>query len=120
MANSRFQDQVSKILVGLYVFSLILEPKIFALAGDEGAAAATNSSEGNAGISPQSKDDYIGGNGGNNGIEVSQLCNTDLQTFLPPPYGNISRMVCKPIWNTFILRVSFMFLIINHFPYTYI
>ncbi|XP_031263174.1 cytochrome b561 and DOMON domain-containing protein At3g61750 [Pistacia vera] len=104
MANSRFQAHVSKILVGLYVFSLILEPKIFALAGDEGAAAATNSSEGNAGVSPQSKDDYIGGNGGNNGIEVSQLCNTDLQTFLPPPYGNISRMVCKPIWNTFILR----------------
>lgn len=117
MANSRFLAQVSKILVGIYVFSIILEPKIFALAGDEDAAAATNSSEANAGVSPQSKDDHTGGNGG---VEVSQLCNTELQTFLPPPYGNVSHLVCKPIWNTFILRVSLMFLTIHHFTHTHI
>ncbi|XP_041000673.1 cytochrome b561 and DOMON domain-containing protein At3g61750-like [Juglans microcarpa x Juglans regia] len=39
------------------------------------------------------------------GDEVSQLCGTHM-SFLPPPYGNLSNLVCKPIWNTFILRYS--------------
>ncbi|WCJ22413.1 Cytochrome b561 and DOMON domain-containing protein At3g61750 [Euphorbia peplus] len=34
----------------------------------------------------------------------SELCNTDMSSFLPPPYNNISNMVCSPVWNTFILR----------------
>lgn len=38
--------------------------------------------------------------------ERSELCNTDMSSFLPPPYNNISNMVCRPVWNTFLLRVS--------------
>jgi len=38
--------------------------------------------------------------------ERSELCKTDMSSFLPPPYNNISNMVCKPVWNTFLLRVS--------------
>ncbi|KAG5231467.1 cytochrome b561 and DOMON domain-containing protein [Salix suchowensis] len=36
--------------------------------------------------------------------ERSELCNTDMSSFLPPPYNNISNMVCRPVWNTFLLR----------------
>lgn len=36
----------------------------------------------------------------------SELCNIDMSSFLPPPYNNISGMVCSPVWNNFILRVS--------------
>lgn len=50
--------------------------------------------------------------GGGGGGAASQLCKTDL-SFLPPPYGNLSNVVCKPIWNTFVLRVSLMVLL-NH------
>lgn len=39
------------------------------------------------------------GNGGG-------ICSLDLNSFLPPPYGNLSQMNCKPIWNTFVLRYS--------------
>ena len=38
--------------------------------------------------------------------ERSELCNTDMSSFLPPPYNNVSKMVCRPVWNTFLLRVS--------------
>lgn len=44
---------------------------------------------------------YIGG-----GKETEQLCNADLSSFLLPPYGNLSNMICRPIWNTFVLRAS--------------
>ncbi|EEF39066.1 dopamine beta-monooxygenase, putative [Ricinus communis] len=38
------------------------------------------------------------------GVDRSELCNTDMSTFLPPPYNNISNMVCIPVWNTYLLR----------------
>lgn len=34
------------------------------------------------------------------------LCNTDLSSFLPFPYSNLPDMVCKPLWNSYLLRVS--------------
>ena len=36
----------------------------------------------------------------------SNLCGADLSTFLPPPYSNMSNMICSPVWNTFAVRVS--------------
>lgn len=36
------------------------------------------------------------------------LCSIDLSTFLPLPYSNMPNMICKPVWNTFLLRVSFI------------
>uniref|UniRef100_A0A2K2BK64 Uncharacterized protein n=1 Tax=Populus trichocarpa TaxID=3694 RepID=A0A2K2BK64_POPTR len=36
--------------------------------------------------------------------EISELCNSDMSSFLPPPYKNISNMICRPVWNTFLLR----------------
>ncbi|XP_038878078.1 cytochrome b561 and DOMON domain-containing protein At3g61750 [Benincasa hispida] len=44
---------------------------------------------------------YSGYSGG-----VSEQCDTDLRSFLPPPYGNLTNVVCKPIWNTFVLRYT--------------
>lgn len=38
------------------------------------------------------------------GVEV--LCNTDLTSFLPLPYGDLQNMVRKPVWNSYLLRVS--------------
>lgn len=34
------------------------------------------------------------------------LCGTDLSSFLPLPYSNLQHMVCKRLWNSFMLRVS--------------
>ena len=54
------------------------------------------------------EDDYVevdsSGYGGYSG-GVSEQCDTDLRSFLPPPYGNLTNVICKPIWNTFVLRV---------------
>ncbi|KAJ8748555.1 hypothetical protein K2173_003456 [Erythroxylum novogranatense] len=36
--------------------------------------------------------------------ERSELCKTNVNGILPPPYNNISNMICTPIWNTHILR----------------
>ncbi|CAK9165775.1 unnamed protein product [Ilex paraguariensis] len=41
---------------------------------------------------------------GGDGIET--LCSVDLSTFLPLPYSNLSNAVCKPIWNSYLLRYS--------------
>ncbi|KAL2468829.1 Cytochrome [Forsythia ovata] len=35
-----------------------------------------------------------------------ELCNTDLTSFLPLPYGSLPNMVCKPVWNSYLLRYS--------------
>ncbi|EYU38889.1 hypothetical protein MIMGU_mgv1a009495mg [Erythranthe guttata] len=32
------------------------------------------------------------------------LCNTDLTSFLPFPYGTLPNMICKPLWNSYLLR----------------
>lgn len=34
------------------------------------------------------------------------LCATDLSSFLPLPYSNLRNMVCKRLWNSFMLRYS--------------
>ncbi|KAL8028095.1 hypothetical protein ABFS82_14G134800 [Erythranthe guttata] len=34
------------------------------------------------------------------------LCNTDLTSFLPFPYGTLPNMICKPLWNSYLLRYS--------------
>ena len=52
---------------------------------------------------------YAGTASSTNGGVDSEICNNDLTTFLPPPYSNLTNVVCKPIWNTFVLRVSLMF-----------
>ncbi|XP_027908122.1 cytochrome b561 and DOMON domain-containing protein At3g61750-like [Vigna unguiculata] len=42
---------------------------------------------------------------GNGGAATENTCkNTNYQTFLPPPYQNISHMICTPVWHTFELR----------------
>ncbi|CAJ1950415.1 unnamed protein product [Sphenostylis stenocarpa] len=35
---------------------------------------------------------------------VAACKNTNYQSFLPPPYQNISHMICSPVWHTFELR----------------
>lgn len=38
--------------------------------------------------------------------DAKALCSVNLAQFLPPPYGGLENMVCQPIWNSFLLRVS--------------
>lgn len=33
-------------------------------------------------------------------------CGLDLTSFLPAPYSDSASQICKPVWNSFILRVS--------------
>ncbi|KAL3615715.1 hypothetical protein CASFOL_041376 [Castilleja foliolosa] len=33
-------------------------------------------------------------------------CNTDLTSFIPFPYSDLPNMVCKPLWNSYLLRYS--------------
>ncbi|KAL8541029.1 hypothetical protein ACS0TY_002353 [Phlomoides rotata] len=45
--------------------------------------------------------------GANSDSETSNgLCNSDLTSFLPFPYSNLPNMVCKPLWNSYLLRYS--------------
>ena len=44
-------------------------------------------------------------NGRSNGVE-STCKNINYRSFLPPPYQNISNMICRPLWHSFELRVS--------------
>lgn len=73
------------LFIGFCVLILALEPKLPALAADSGSVGGV-------------------------GSEVWELCDTDLRSFLPPPYANLSGVICKPVWNTFILRVSLILL----------
>ncbi|KAL5572106.1 hypothetical protein UlMin_021703 [Ulmus minor] len=57
-------------------------------------------------LEAEAEDYNAGFNGGIDAEDQAELCNTDLSTFLPPPYSNISHFICKPIWNTFVLRYS--------------
>lgn len=83
MANLRSWVPNQLVVVGFCVSILVLELNVPALADHD---------SGN-----------IGGGGGRG--ELPELCGTDL-SFLPTPYGNLSHVFCKPIWNTFVLRVS--------------
>lgn len=38
--------------------------------------------------------------------DAKALCSVNLAEFLPPPYGGLENMVCQPVWNSFLLRVS--------------
>lgn len=46
--------------------------------------------------------------GGENTGETAARCNADLSTFIPLPYSDTSNMVCKPVWNTYVVQVSFV------------
>ncbi|KAL6124051.1 hypothetical protein ACLB2K_076567 [Fragaria x ananassa] len=74
------------MVLRLCALILFLEAKVFVLGGDDSNVQGGNS---------------IDGSGG-----VSELCVNDLASFMPPPYGNSSDIVCKPIWNTFVLRYT--------------
>lgn len=43
---------------------------------------------------------------GSPGTDGEVLCSADMSSFLPLPYGKLSNMVCKRLWNTFVLRYS--------------
>lgn len=77
------------LVLRLCVLILLLEAKVFVLGGEDSNVMGVDS---------------VGGSGG-----VSELCDNDLANFMPPPYGNSSDIVCRPIWNTFVLRVNLFF-----------
>ncbi|XP_047163976.1 cytochrome b561 and DOMON domain-containing protein At3g61750-like isoform X2 [Vigna umbellata] len=77
MAKSGSWTRIWPSFVRLCLLNLVLNFKITALADDTGTVAAT----------------------------TENTCkNTNYQTFLPPPYQNISHMICTPVWHTFELR----------------
>ncbi|CAN6566024.1 unnamed protein product [Malus baccata var. baccata] len=71
----------------LCILTLVLETKFFVMADDDSYVPGVNSvSRGNV---------------------ESELCDNDLSNFMLPPYNNSSSdLVCRPIWNTFVLRYS--------------
>ncbi|GAV56849.1 Cytochrom_B561 domain-containing protein/DOMON domain-containing protein [Cephalotus follicularis] len=98
-----------RILLGLCVLSLSLEPKIMAVAIDEDERISEIHDDGDDSLPRHQLEaegvDLSGGAVYGSGLN-SELCDTDISSFLPPPYSNISEMACSPIWNTFILRYS--------------
>ncbi|KAF8380046.1 hypothetical protein HHK36_027516 [Tetracentron sinense] len=73
-------DSISRVLLPSYlivftVLILLSEPTVFSVAADDGDVDGR-----------------------------SDLCNTDLTSFLPAIYSNFSGLTCTPVWNTFILR----------------
>lgn len=116
METIRFQVLVSQILVVLYLLSLLLPSKISAVSDRKNAATLVeiNKQGYSSELPPNTPTDgYSGDSGVESSSEMLELCNTDLKTFLPPPYGDISGIVCKPVWNTFILRVSMIYITSN-------
>ncbi|GER46352.1 cytochrome b561/ferric reductase transmembrane [Striga asiatica] len=39
------------------------------------------------------------------GFNTAQ-CDSDLTSFIPFPYNNLPNMICKPLWNSYLLRYS--------------
>ncbi|KAI3764350.1 hypothetical protein L2E82_14357 [Cichorium intybus] len=39
-------------------------------------------------------------------VVVADECSQDINAFLPLPYANMTHMVCKPVWNSYIVRYS--------------
>ncbi|XP_022734044.1 cytochrome b561 and DOMON domain-containing protein At3g61750-like [Durio zibethinus] len=113
MATSSFWVSFSRILVGLYLVFVFLEPKFLAAAGfNKNWVEPDNIDPDNDGqyqvLTHDSDDPFADGSistAGDGDGGRYEVCGTDL-SFLGPPYGNIStsKMVCSPIWNTFILR----------------
>ena len=126
MATSSFWVSFSRILVGLYLLFIFLEPKFFAAAGfKEFRVDPDNNDPDNDArfevLTHDTDDPLANGSistAGNGDGGRYELCGTDL-SFLGPPYGNIStsNMICSPIWNTFVLRVSCF---ISYFQVTYV
>ncbi|KAI9110021.1 hypothetical protein K1719_019062 [Acacia pycnantha] len=81
MANLRSWIQIWPSFVRFFgiVSLLVLDFKITAFADDKGRSSGFAASE-------------------------STCKNTNYQSFLPPPYQNISNMICKPVWHTYELR----------------
>lgn len=96
MATSRFWVSFFRILVGFYLLCIFVEPKDLATEGFNNDAPQFEV------FNHDAADPLTNVDGGR-----YELCGTDL-SFLGPPYGNIStsNMVCSPIWNNFVLRVS--------------
>ncbi|KAJ1377513.1 Ferric-chelate reductase 1 [Sesbania bispinosa] len=79
MANIRSWTQIWPSFVRLCILNLVLDFKIIALADDSGSS----------------------------GFAAENSCkNTNYQNFLPPPYQNISHMICTPVWHTYELRMT--------------
>ena len=89
MTNWESWVSVSRLAIGLWVVTLMLEGNAFVVAGNINNAGRA----GNAG-------------GGGNDAQAGELCNTDMSTFLPPPFNNLTDLTCKPLWNTFVMKVS--------------
>ncbi|KAI4355235.1 hypothetical protein L6164_004028 [Bauhinia variegata] len=78
MANLRPWTQTWTIFVGLCVLILVLDFNVITLADDNGSNGLASSK--------------------------SSCKSSNYQSFLPPPYQNISYMICRPVWNTYELR----------------
>ncbi|XP_068314661.1 cytochrome b561 and DOMON domain-containing protein At3g61750-like [Pyrus communis] len=77
----------SRFAFRLCILILVLEAKFDVMAADGSYVPGVNSAGG--------------------GNEASQLCDNDLSSFMLPPYSNSSSdLVCRPLWNTFVLRYS--------------
>ncbi|XP_027335955.1 cytochrome b561 and DOMON domain-containing protein At3g61750-like [Abrus precatorius] len=77
MANIRSWTQLWPFFVRLCILKLVVDFKILTLAYDSGSS----------------------------GFAAGNACkNTNYQNFLPPPYQNISHMICTPVWHTYELR----------------
>lgn len=91
MADSGSRFPLPWIFIGVSILGFCFAPKGFTSGQD-----TEGNYNGYEGVTPTA---FGGGGGG-----TIELCGTDLSTFLSPPYGNLSNMICSPIWNTFILR----------------
>ncbi|XP_061372876.1 cytochrome b561 and DOMON domain-containing protein At3g61750 [Gastrolobium bilobum] len=79
MAKLRSWTQIWPSFVRVCILNLVLNFNIIALADDNGSG----------------------------GFASESTCkNTNYQIFLPPPYKNISSMICKPVWHTYELRYT--------------
>ncbi|GKU96644.1 hypothetical protein SLEP1_g9855 [Rubroshorea leprosula] len=112
MADLGFRVSLSWVLIGLCILGFFFGPKVFAAGAekDEGdnhkALGKDNSTQKDydqVRPQPQGASGSVSGTGYGEGQRF-ELCDTDLSAVLAPPYGNISKMICTPIWNTFLLR----------------
>lgn len=83
MANWESWVSVFRFVIGFCVVGAILEGNIFVVADD---ISSVGRAENNA--------------------QVSEICNTDMNSFLPPPFTNLSGMTCTTLWNTFVMKYS--------------
>ncbi|KAJ4827849.1 hypothetical protein Tsubulata_012995 [Turnera subulata] len=111
MAISRFPGLRSKLALLLYVLVLFLCSCCYISAADDQSLG--HRFGGDLHVVEDQVDSNNGAGGGGGGGAYAEadgsgmraeLCNIDMSTFLPPPYNNITNMVCKPVWNTFLLR----------------